>query len=363
MGKQCPSSLFENMTIFDPVHHFITFEKEELPWLHHLGMRRLMHIGQLGAAFHVYPGATHSRYSHSLGTCAIATRMFDHLTSSLCDKELPYYRALLRFACLYHDVGHLPFSHAAESLLGNHEERLKWLFDEGCFDSLLIDLENRFRKQGVKEEVIALIEGRLEHPRYLASLLSDDAFGADRIDYLLRDAHYSGLAYGKIDAEQLIRSLYLSDTQKVEIKEEGLAAAEALSVARYWMHERLYQHPKVRAYQYHYAAIIHEYFLEKDVLKSPKSFFSVTDHDLFHYIQTSFPTFHIEALCNPEKLVLARKVSIDRYEEMKRLADEGFPVIIGEKMELYQHPVGRIRMEQNEFFWVYFPFSCKEFMC
>src|SRR5215470_8815779 len=118
--------------IRDPIHNFIRIESEERRILDSRPFQRLRHIHQLALTYLVYPGATHKRFEHSLGVMELAGRVFDIVTSNATDEirsrleplnnpdELGYWRRVLRMAALCHDVGHLPFSHAAEKQLLPH---------------------------------------------------------------------------------------------------------------------------------------------------------------------------------------------------------------------------------------------------
>lgn len=117
--------------IRDPIHTFVRLDSAERQVLDSRPFQRLRHIHQLALTCLVYPGATHKRFEHSLGVMELASRVFDTVTSSVnvTDRvrdrlrqldnrdELAYWRRVLRMAALCHDLGHLPFSHAAEQYL------------------------------------------------------------------------------------------------------------------------------------------------------------------------------------------------------------------------------------------------------
>jgi HD superfamily phosphohydrolase len=123
--------------IRDPIHVFVRLDDHEREILNSRPFQRLRHIHQLALTYLVYPGATHRRFEHSLGVMELASRVFDVITKNATDEikaqlkplnnpdELAYWRRVVRMAALCHDVGHLPFSHAAESELlppdWNHE--------------------------------------------------------------------------------------------------------------------------------------------------------------------------------------------------------------------------------------------------
>ncbi|MDP9017218.1 MAG: HD domain-containing protein, partial [Candidatus Eremiobacteraeota bacterium] len=113
--------------IFDPIHHFIELSAAEARLLDCDVMQRLRRLRQLGLAYLAYPSAEHSRFSHALGAFALGTRVFDTLVARCPEyftgaQDIIYQRRLVRAALLMHDVGHGPFSHACEAVLGIRHE-------------------------------------------------------------------------------------------------------------------------------------------------------------------------------------------------------------------------------------------------
>ena len=213
--------------IRDPIHTFIRFDADERKIIDSRPFQRLRHIHQLALTYLVYPGATHRRFEHSLGVMEVASRIYDVVTSpeNIHDEairsilprpeqyEWHYWRRVLRMAALCHDLGHLPFSHAAEKQLlpkgWNHE----LLSMEIICDKELKTIWDALKIQ--PKDVGKLAVG----PKYykgetfsnweaiLSEIITSDAFGADRIDYLLRDSYHAGVAYGRFDHHRLIDTL------------------------------------------------------------------------------------------------------------------------------------------------------------
>jgi len=283
--------------VFDAVHGFIHFDEHESSLIDTLIFQRQYNIGQLGAAFLVYPGATHKRFEHAIGTMHVATKIFDHLIDlrSMAlpekgSKEHSYWRRALRLGSLCHDIGHLPFSHTAEHLIfsdSGHEEWTRKLLCSDELASFWANLDEDFLMDVVK---ISLGESKFKEPftlieKIVSNILTGDFFGADRIDYLLRDAKHSGLTYGLFDYTQLIESLEITphpETHEAElcITENGIESCESLLLARYFMHKRLYQYPSVKAYNFHLSRIIHSYFEEHEILSDLKKYISTTDSEI-----------------------------------------------------------------------------------
>jgi HD superfamily phosphohydrolase len=282
--------------IRDPLHVFVRLAAEERRIIDTRPFQRLRHIQQLALTSRVYPGATHSRFEHSLGVMELASRIFDVVCDpvNLTDEgrevvpddrdELGYWRRVLRAAALFHDVGHLPFSHSSEVLLpegfDNHEQfSFDHIMSEPMGDVWMATTPPlRARDVAViavePEDVPAaqlLLSG---HPRrawldILREIITHSAFGADRMDYLLRDSLHAGVAYGRFDHFRLIDTLRIlpppaqgeqeqatgerSREPNLGITKGGLQAAEALLLARYSMFTQVYFHRVRRVFDVHLA--------------------------------------------------------------------------------------------------------------
>jgi HD superfamily phosphohydrolase len=205
-------------------------------------VQRLRRIRQLGLASVAYPGAEHSRFTHSLGVMWTATRILDHLARTT---EIPPQQALaVRCAALLHDVGHGPLSHVFEKFTMVHHE--EWT------RRMLLDPQGRLyrilasHRPSLPEEVVAIIEGR-SHPLYLSQIISSQ-LDADRFDYLLRDSHMTGVKYGVFDLERLIRMLRLDAAgRQIVVARAGIHPVEGYLQSRFHMYAQVYLHKTVRA--------------------------------------------------------------------------------------------------------------------
>ncbi|MFC4452280.1 HD domain-containing protein [Deinococcus sonorensis] len=258
--------------IKDPVHGFLRLSEAERQLIDSAPVQRLRHIHQLALSFLVYPGATHRRFEHSLGVMHLAGRAFDALVRNQdrfegalpppAGLDLGYWRRVLRAAALLHDVGHLPFSHAAEALLPDgldHEDVSGRLIRSGHLAGPLAALEvdpGDVARLAVGGPSLSAWEAAL------SSLIVGDAFGADRVDYLLRDAYHSGAVLGTFDAERLLDRLTLlpgaGGALQVGLHIGGLQAAEALLTTRDALYEGLYFHPVRRIYDHHLGQFLQE---------------------------------------------------------------------------------------------------------
>jgi hypothetical protein len=239
--------------IFDPIHHFIELTGAEALLLDLPVMQRLRRLRQLGLAYLAFPSAEHSRFTHALGALAMGTRAFDELVRHGRDffndaADVDYQRRLVRAALLLHDIGHGPFSHACEAVLGvRHEARTQ---------EMLALPEMRAGLAGIgvdPADVLGLIVGEPES-RYpaLRELVSGPNLDADRMDYLQRDAYFTGVATGRYDAEQLVASLRLFERDGevvMGIDARGVVALESFVMARYMMFASVYFHHTTRIFE------------------------------------------------------------------------------------------------------------------
>lgn len=214
--------------IRDPVHGYIELDEELLHLIDTPEVQRLRRVRQLGLSHLVYPGANHTRFEHSLGTY--------HLASSFADGEdLGDRESLeLRVAALLHDIGHGPFSHVTEDLLEQYLRRNHDNVRELIRDTKVADM---LRDAGLRPtRVCAHIRGTTK----LGQILSSE-IDVDRMDYLIRDSHYTGVAYGTVDHVRLLHEMDFHES-KLIVKEGGIQAAESLLVSRFLMHPTVYYH-------------------------------------------------------------------------------------------------------------------------
>lgn len=239
--------------IYDPVHHFIELTPAEARLLDSPVLQRLRRLRQLGLAYLAFPSAEHSRFSHALGALAMGTRAFDKLARDgreffVNEDDATYQRRLLRAALMLHDIGHGPFSHACEAVLGvRHEERTRDLL-------ALPELQHHLDELNVApNHVLDLILGS-PHTAYpvLSEIVSGPNLDADRMDYLLRDAYFTGVTSGRYDADQLVASLrmfHIDGRLVLGIDRRGVVALESFVLARYMMFASVYFHHTTRMFE------------------------------------------------------------------------------------------------------------------
>ena len=294
----------------DPIHVFITLDSDERRVVDSRPFQRLRQIHQLATSFLIFPGATHRRFEHSLGVMHLAGIVFDtvmaapnvhHLVKPYMPgaHQLEYWRRVVRLAALCHDVGHLPFSHAAEQELlptGWNHERLSYqliLSDE--MHSIFMDSVPPIRPDHVAK--IAIGPKKLSEfnndvsfsiwEALLSEIVVGDAFGVDRIDYLLRDAYHAGVVYGRFDHHRLLQTLRIlprTDRGSTEpwlgVEAGGLEAAEAMSLARYFMYKQVYFHHVRRAYDIHLKDFLKEWLQPNLFPTNIERHLEITDNEV-----------------------------------------------------------------------------------
>lgn len=204
--------------------------------------QRLRRIRQLGLAYFAYQSAEHSRFTHSLGAFHLATRMIAKLRLTYDIRE--EHQTAVRVAALLHDIGHGPFSHVIESILGFHHEQFTIeavLSRETAVGAVLHDYSPE-----LPERVASIIRGDFA-PVALSQLVSSQ-LDVDRMDYLLRDSLMTGAKYGIYDLEWIIKSIEINEEHDhLYISTPGLYAVEDYLQARYYMYRQVYFHRTLRS--------------------------------------------------------------------------------------------------------------------
>jgi HD superfamily phosphohydrolase len=220
----------------DPIHGFIdipagmVYDLLEHPW-----MQRLRNIKQLGLSHLVYPGACHSRLGHALGAMHLMREAIASLRAKGHDITSEEMEAAL-CAILLHDIGHGPFSHTLESAIVEkvHHEQLSLLF--------MKQLNERFG--GRLDKAIAIFEGKYKK-RFLHQLVSGQ-LDVDRLDYLLRDSFFSGVAEGMVGVERILKMLDVVNDELV-VEAKGIYSVEKFLISRRLMYWQVYLHKTVIA--------------------------------------------------------------------------------------------------------------------
>ena len=258
----------------------------------------------------VYPGATHKRFEHSLGVMELAGRVFGVVTAGHRIHEsvlsvvrnttgdADYWRRTVRMAALCHDIGHLPFSHAAEKELlpegRSHESNTVDLilsdFMAEIWDSMRPRLNPKdIAKVSVGQKVLQ-VEEFSDWETLLSEIISSDSLGVDRMDYLLRDSHHAGVAYGRFDHFRLIDTMRIlpagenSDELTLGIEFGGIHSSEGLLLARYFMFMQVYHHPVRTAYDLHFEEFLRTWLPNGQVPVGREGFLRLNDNRVLEAI-------------------------------------------------------------------------------
>ncbi|OIO51556.1 MAG: hypothetical protein AUJ19_04155 [Parcubacteria group bacterium CG1_02_58_44] len=310
--------------IRDPIHGTVSFTARERAVVDHPFVQRLRHVRQLGLVSLVYPGATHDRFSHCLGAMCVVSRVWERIMETSGDVlrrhfedfDLEYFHRLLRLAGLLHDIGHPPFSHMAESLMPKVGELE---LPDGWFGEL--DPERRAKHEDYSvlligamsegdssplppdeaQDIASLVHygvspspswekryggtdsGQVGIHRLLSSLISGE-LDCDRMDYLLRDAHFTGVAYGTFDMDHLIGNLGVTESGGIllpTVDSTAVRAFEDFLLARYHMFLQVYLHK---------TALGFDRFLERAVAEGEISLTIPTDAASFVRLRDSTVT-------------------------------------------------------------------------
>ncbi|MCI4349294.1 MAG: HD domain-containing protein [Thermoplasmata archaeon] len=239
-------------SIFDPVHGVLTFEGAPLELIGDPAFQRLWGIRQTGLAHLVFPGANHTRLEHSLGTYWVARTMAEALSLGRPEAQLVMAGGLL------HDLGHPPLSHTLD---GPMEEALGVSHEQRSRQIVLGSADPLASAEVAASEIPTILERHSLSPKIVADLIDPPSRGekrpllrsmlhgtidADRIDYLQRDAYYTGVAHGAIDAIRLLDTIELA-SGRIAFAEKGRHAVEGFLVGRSLMYSTVYYHKTVRA--------------------------------------------------------------------------------------------------------------------
>lgn len=234
--------------IKDPVHDTIQFTSEENAWIKPFidspHFQRLRHIKQMGLGDLIFPGAVHTRFNHCIGCCYVGSQIAKKI--GLSDAE----RQLVVIACLLHDIGHGPFSHAFEGIFKRKIRHESWT------PHFLADYENEeffnhYNKMNPRahltKEKFRMIADMIMHKPVKKHVLADivsSQLDADRLDYLLRDNHFCGVHYGLFDLRWMLHCMLIvktDDGDRLGITHKGIGVVEHYLMARRLMTRNIYQ--------------------------------------------------------------------------------------------------------------------------
>lgn len=286
------------MEVRDPVHGSIHILDEEIPIIQNNFFQRLRNIKQLGFSDLIFPGATHTRFLHSIGVMFVGNKAFDNLFKGrLHDKNILRLKETFKLACLLHDIGHAPLSHSTETVMpqlselkipeqflkgkdktrdrqATHEDYTIKSIADSSFASSFKLVEEEFGVERVR--IADLIVGQTTSPEYytidgidyfpLLHQLVSSELDCDRMDYLLRDSYFCGVSYGNYDLDWLLDNLepcVIDDRAYLGINERAVVTFDDFLLSRYHMFMMVY---------FHYRSVALEQLLYKYFASSPEEY-------------------------------------------------------------------------------------------
>ena len=277
----------EYKIIRDSIHGNIRFNDIFLDLLKTPELQRLGSIKQLGLAHLVFPGAHHTRIEHSFGAFHMASQIAEAIDLNEEEKKT------VKCAALLHDIGHGPFSHTLESILRSslsvdHVDLTQKLIngeysifqeDEKQFAQSTKTVADILQSNNIDTETITqMIKGTKNTKPYLTQVLNS-VIDVDQLDYLLRDAYYTGVAYGMIDTQRFVQTVRIYENQ-LALNRKGVGVVENVLMARALMYSSVYYHKTVRI-----AELMLSRALEMLPDLHPFNFFSMTDAELVMHLK------------------------------------------------------------------------------
>ncbi len=258
-------------TIRDPIHGTIALNEVELELIDTPQFQRLRNIKQNGLCFLVYPAMNSTRFEHSLGVMHLAGLLTDHLELREDDRQA------IRVAGLLHDIGHCAFSHTSDDLLvkigHSHEENATAIISKTEISDIL-------KKHGLDvREISELINGRGDFGKIISSEID-----IDKMDYLIRDSYYAGVAYGVIDLDRIIYGMKLRNRELV-IKRGSLEAVESLLISRNLMYQTVYRHHTKRIVEAMFKRALSKFLFDEGI--GYGEFIQMDDIDLVHGLRNT----------------------------------------------------------------------------
>lgn len=265
--------LSEEKVFKDPVHRYVHV-RDKVIWdlINTKEFQRLRRIKQLGTTFLTFHGAEHSRFNHSLGVYEIVRRIVDDVFRDREDWNKEH-RLLALCSALLHDLGHGPFSHSFEKVFEFDHEHFtqQIILGDTEVNAVLREVDSAFPKE------VAEVIGKTSQNKLVVSLISSQ-IDADRMDYLQRDAYYTGVSYGHFDMERILRVMRPRE-DFVVFKKSGMHAVEDYIMSRYQMYWQIYFHPVTRSAEVILTKILHR---AKDLYHAGYKF----KHEPVHFLSS-----------------------------------------------------------------------------
>lgn len=345
----------------DPVHGTMQFTSAENNWIKPFidsqNFQRLRHIKQLGMVDYVFPGAVHTRFNHSLGCCYIASQIAQKI--KLSDKQ----KQLVMIACLLHDIGHGPFSHAFEDIFINksirHEDWTPYFLEDYLTPEFFISYNKKNPKHALDEQQFGDIAAMIMHKGKMNPVMADivsSQLDADRLDYLLRDNHFCGVRYGQFDLSWMLHCLAIVATprgKRLGVTHKGIGVVEHYLMARRLMTRNIYHLQKKLAYEFLLVQFLAKLASNLDkhsdlnqslpslaqFLQATKLFNEQGAKNKSDFLRENYTLYR--SLCDYDVYLLIQKIAQDQNHHLQPLASRIAQRVMPKNYKLY-------RLEQSE---------------
>lgn len=235
----------QKRTYLDPIHQDIILNRNDpaerlvIDLIDTPEFQRLRRVHQLGVSFFTFHGAEGSRFTHSVGVMHVASRLLEHISERT--PGVKEYRRLILASALLHDIGHGPYSHVTEKILGyDHEDWSCRIISENTVVNEVL----RAHDPELPGQITSVLKKEFK-PKYITHMVSSQ-LDCDRMDYLLRDSYQTGTAYGLFALQRVLSSLEIDEAgdRIVVVGEKGQTAVEDYLFSRYSMYSQVYYHRK-----------------------------------------------------------------------------------------------------------------------
>ncbi|AWR97105.1 HD domain-containing protein [Acidianus sulfidivorans JP7] len=302
--------------VFDEIYGYIDLDELEVNLIDSPIFQRLRRIKQTSLAYIVYPGATHTRFSHSLGTYYLAAKVGEKLykENAISDEEL----LTLKISALLHDIGQFPFSHSIEGYYLNQGFGNKELREYILTKSMIRDI---LEDNGINvEKILDVYNGK----SLLSSIINGEV-DVDRIDYLMRDSRHTGVQLGKLDLDRLIDTIFYTK-DGITILDKGIISLENFYISRLHMYQAVYYHKTILGYELFLRKIFEEVVDScNNEFKDIKYIKELVDQNLISY-------WDDELIISSLYHCLTQNISISLAEKIKNFMDRKGPKVVYEEV-------------------------------
>ena len=331
--------------IKDPVHDTIQFTSEEDNWIKPFidspHFQRLRHIKQMGLGDLIFPGAVHTRFNHCIGCCYVGSQIAKKIGLNDVDRQL------VMIACLLHDIGHGPFSHAFEGIFKSiirHEAWTPQFLADYTTDDFFENYNKLNPRAHLNKDKFRIIADMIMHRPVKKHVLADivsSQLDADRLDYLLRDSHFCGVRYGEFDLRWMLHCMLIvksEDGDRLGITHKGIGVVEHYLMARRLMVRNIYQLQKKLAIEH---LLVQLFSILAESMDHP-AFAEIRASRLGKFLMAA-NVYNTNVASSKQIPMLKQRFLDENYADYKELCDYDVFALIKKLAEMSdQHPAVQI---------------------